>query len=86
MEDLAKDFSLCVFDKSGVIEPDGKFNADAAMTLMSAFKIDDDEAADLLKNCMAVRRRNEKPTAWEIFNCVGQAEPFTRELVLVVLG
>nr|ALS03856.1 odorant-binding protein 8 [Ectropis obliqua] len=66
-EDLKK-FTLCFFQKAGIISPDGKLNVDVALSKLPA-GVDKTEAEKLLNDCKTKKGKTAADTAYEVFKC-----------------
>lgn len=66
-EDLKK-FTLCFFQKSGVIGPDGKLNVETALAKLPP-GVDKAEAKKVLEDCKNKKGKTVEDTAFQIFKC-----------------
>lgn len=63
--------TVCVFHKAGILEPDGKFNSDAAIILLSLLGVEWNTAAELIQKCNnSIAGLDAEDTAYAIFRCL----------------
>nr|QRF70928.1 odorant binding protein [Semiothisa cinerearia] len=63
-----KKFTLCFFEKAGVVDHDGKLNVEAALAKLPT-GVDKAEAKKLLEDCKNKKGKDAADTAYEIFKC-----------------
>ncbi|KOB71254.1 Odorant binding protein [Operophtera brumata] len=66
-DDLKK-FTLCFFQKSGIIGPDGKLNVETALAKLPP-GVDKAEATKVLEDCKNKKGKTAEDTAFQIFKC-----------------
>lgn len=63
-----KKFTLCFFQKAGILSHDGKLNVDVALSKLPA-GVDKADAEKLLETCKSKSGKDAADTAFEIFKC-----------------
>ncbi|XP_053613982.1 general odorant-binding protein 83a-like [Plodia interpunctella] len=67
-DDALKKFTLCFFQKAGIVDQDGKVNVDAALAKLPE-EVDKAEAETLLDGCKKKTGIDAAETAFEVFKC-----------------
>nr|QQG64123.1 odorant binding protein OBP10 [Dioryctria abietella] len=63
-----KKFTLCFFQKAGIVDHDGKVNVDAALAKLPS-GVDKMEAKTLLEGCKKKTGKDAADSAFEVFKC-----------------
>lgn len=70
-DDGLKKFTLCFFQKAGIVDRDGKLNVETALSKLPA-GIDKAEAEKVLESCKGKSGKDAADTAYEILKCYRQ--------------
>lgn len=66
-EDLKK-FTLCFFQKAGIVGPDGKLNTEVALSKLPS-GVDKAQTAKILEDCKNKKGKDAADTVYQIFKC-----------------
>nr|AII00979.1 odorant binding protein [Dendrolimus houi] len=67
-DEKLKKFTLCFFQKAGILTPDAKLNVDTALEKLPP-GVDKAEATKVLEECKNKTGKDKADTAFEIFKC-----------------
>lgn len=67
-DDDLKKFTLCFFQKAGILSPDAKLNVNAALEKLPP-GVDKADATKVLEECKTKTGKDTADTAFEIFKC-----------------
>ncbi|CAH0405492.1 unnamed protein product [Chilo suppressalis] len=67
-DEALKKFTLCFFQKSGIVDQTGKLNVDAALSKLPE-SVNKHDATKLLEECKNKTGKDAADTAFEIFKC-----------------
>lgn len=73
-DEALKKFTLCFFQKTGILTPEAKLNTDVALAKLPS-NVDKTKVAKVLDECKKKKGKNNADTAFEIFKCYYAATP-----------
>lgn len=73
-DEALKKFTLCFFQKTGILTPDAKLNTDVALAKLPS-SVDKTKVAKVLEECKKKTGKTHADTAFEIFKCYHSAAP-----------
>lgn len=73
-DEALKKFTLCFFQKTGILTPDAKLNTDVALAKLPS-TVDKTKVAKVLEECKKKMGKTHADTAFEIFKCYHAATP-----------
>lgn len=73
-DEALKKFTLCFFQKSGIISKDGKLNSEAVLSKLPA-GADKAAVSKVLDECKNKKGKNAADTAFEIYKCYHHGTP-----------
>ena len=66
---LREKFGRCLYQKAGILEPDGNLNPDSALAILNLLGIEKNAAEELLQKCSSLTGYDERDMAYAIFKC-----------------